>query len=188
MTDFPYRTVAVLGATSGLGRALASAIHDLPSEPRVIVTGRRTDRLSELAREKGSDRIVPRKYDQSVSPEQLKDWVDDLLRDEPTLDCVVLMAGIQHVSDPAKPETVQKILEDEMRMNFFAIVSLVSAFTPHFVQLGNAGKPCVIATVTSGISLIPNPWNALYCASKAAVRSYTLSCVSGLDLASTQLC
>jgi NADP-dependent 3-hydroxy acid dehydrogenase YdfG len=45
------KCVLVLGATSGLGRALARSIQALPSKPTVIVTGRRKDRLDELAKE-----------------------------------------------------------------------------------------------------------------------------------------
>lgn len=39
----------VTGATSGIGRALALAIFELPSKPTVIAAGRRQHRLDELA-------------------------------------------------------------------------------------------------------------------------------------------
>lgn len=192
MSDgFPYRCVAVLGASAGLGRALASAIHDLPTTPRVIATARRADRLDELVREKGSDRLIARAYDQSVSTADLQQWVADLLRDEPDLDCVVFMAGIQHGDDLADPSKID--LRAEFEMNFFSVVSGISAFTPHFRELGKASKPCAFVTVTSGLAIVPNPWNGLYSASKglsdasrpeltptAALRSYTLSLRSSL--------
>jgi len=146
MSDgFPYRCIAVLGASAGLGRALASALHDLPSQPRVIATARRADRLDELVREKASDRLVARAYDQSVPDAELEQWVADLLRDEPNVDCVVFMAGIQNMEDLADPRSI-KDLRADMQMNFFAVVSAISAFTPHFVSLGKAGKPCAIVT------------------------------------------
>ena len=49
------RCILVIGATAGIGRALALALHDLPSKPNVIVGGRRQERLDELT--KTSDRI-----------------------------------------------------------------------------------------------------------------------------------
>lgn len=42
------KCVLIIGATSGIGRALALAIHDLPTQPTVIVAGRRMERLEEL--------------------------------------------------------------------------------------------------------------------------------------------
>jgi short-subunit dehydrogenase involved in D-alanine esterification of teichoic acids len=42
------RCVLVIGATAGIGRDLALAIHELPSKPTVIVSGRRQARLDEI--------------------------------------------------------------------------------------------------------------------------------------------
>ena len=43
--------VLVVGATSGIGRALAKSILALPSNPTVIVAGRRQDRLDAFTKE-----------------------------------------------------------------------------------------------------------------------------------------
>jgi len=42
------KSILVTGATSGIGRALALAIADLPTKPQVIAVGRRAQRLDEL--------------------------------------------------------------------------------------------------------------------------------------------
>ena len=42
------KCVLVIGSTAGIGRALALAILDLPSQPTVIICGRRKERLNEL--------------------------------------------------------------------------------------------------------------------------------------------
>lgn len=44
------KCVLVTGAASGIGRALALAIADLPTHPKIIAAGRRQDRLDELAK------------------------------------------------------------------------------------------------------------------------------------------
>ena len=49
------RCILIIGATAGIGRALALALLDLPSKPTVIIGGRRKERLDELT--KTSDRI-----------------------------------------------------------------------------------------------------------------------------------
>ena len=42
------KCILVTGATSGIGRALALALAELPSKPTVIAAGRRQTRLDEL--------------------------------------------------------------------------------------------------------------------------------------------
>ena len=44
------KCILVIGATSGIGRALALRLATLPSKPRVIAAGRRKERLQELAK------------------------------------------------------------------------------------------------------------------------------------------
>ncbi len=44
------KSVLITGATSGIGRALALAVAELPSKPQVIAAGRRENRLEELVK------------------------------------------------------------------------------------------------------------------------------------------
>lgn len=102
---FAPKAVVVTGATSkGIGRSLASAIHDLPGHPKVIVTGRQQDKLDELASR--SDRIYGRYLDQLSSKENLQRWVLRLLNEHQDIDTVVLNAGIQIPADFSRPDTV----------------------------------------------------------------------------------
>ena len=71
------KCVLVIGATAGIGRALALAIHDLDSKPTVIVAGRRQERLDELAAK--SDRIKTARVDINTSYDKLKPFVEDVV-------------------------------------------------------------------------------------------------------------
>lgn len=75
------KCVLVVGATAGIGRALALAIHDLPSRPTVIVAGRRQERLDELA--KRSERIKPARVDLMSGRESLKKFADEMVATYP---------------------------------------------------------------------------------------------------------
>ena len=75
------KCVLVIGATAGIGRALALAIHDLDSKPIVIVAGRRQERLDELAAK--SDRIKTARVDINTSYDKLKQFVEDVLTKYP---------------------------------------------------------------------------------------------------------
>lgn len=50
---FPYKHFLVIGATAGIGRALASRL--VTSGAKVTVVGRRQDRLDEFVREHGQN-------------------------------------------------------------------------------------------------------------------------------------
>lgn len=53
---FPYKTVLITGATSGIGRALTERMID--AGVFVIAVGRQKDRLDELVARYGSSKVV----------------------------------------------------------------------------------------------------------------------------------
>ena len=69
------KSILVTGATSGIGRAIALGLKDLPSKPQVIATGRRQGRLNELAG-KGLEAI---ELDVQKSPQELKGDLDAIV-------------------------------------------------------------------------------------------------------------
>lgn len=75
------KCVLITGATSGIGRALALAIADLPSRPKVIGVGRRQDRLRELSK-RGLETI---QFDFDTNPTSIKGFADDMLRKYPNV-------------------------------------------------------------------------------------------------------
>lgn len=75
------KCVLVIGATAGIGRELALAIHDLHSNPTVVVAGRRQERLDELC--KRSDRIHGMRVDMTAGRQALHKFVDSILTKHP---------------------------------------------------------------------------------------------------------
>ena len=91
--DDVLATGGTIGATAGLGRALALAIHDLPSKPTVIAAGRRQERLEELAKQ--GERIKTLKFDVNASRDELKSVVQDVTQKYPDV-CRVSNRSITH--------------------------------------------------------------------------------------------
>ena len=58
---FPYKKVLVVGATSGIGEALAAKLVEEGSS--VIVVGRRKDRLEEFVHKHGKDKVTAVPFD-----------------------------------------------------------------------------------------------------------------------------
>lgn len=59
--SWPYKKVLVIGATSGIGEALAARCVQAGS--RVIVSGRREDRLTEFVRHHSEDQSIAAPFD-----------------------------------------------------------------------------------------------------------------------------
>jgi short-subunit dehydrogenase involved in D-alanine esterification of teichoic acids len=91
---------------------------------------------------------------------------------------VFFVAGIQHRLDLAKGKDLDfDAFHEELNVNYISLVTLAQLFVPHMQAQAKKGKQATLATVTSGLAFVPMPSVALYCATKAAVRSYTISCV-----------
>ncbi|CAK5264779.1 unnamed protein product [Mycena citricolor] len=164
------RCILVVGATSGIGRALALAISELPSKPTVIAAGRRADRLAELT-VKGLKTV---QLDVTEDDAALKTKVDALIAQYPTLDGVLLCSGIQYQQNFLR-EIALSDVKKEVQVNYMAVITLITMFLPHFLKLSGAGLPSWIIPVSSGLGLLPSSQMPNYCATKAALRSFTIS-------------
>lgn len=168
------KCILVVGATAGIGRALALAIHDLPSRPTVIVAGRRQERLDELA--KKSERIKTARVDLMSGRDALAKFANELVATYPDLDAVILSSGVQHMFDFKQPEKVDlDLFEAEYTTNYVSIVTLIKFFLPHFLKLSEQGRPSFIVPITSGLGMLPGHWVPTYSATKAALHSLSLS-------------
>lgn len=158
-------TVLITGATSGIGLAFAEEFLKLKN--RVIICGRRKDRLAQI-QAKHSD-VITRVCDVSVAQqrEELAHWI---LQNYPELNVLINNAGIQLVTDLTRPVDVSRI-RTEMETNFVAPVHLSSLLVRHLA----GKKDAAIINITSGLAFVPMAKVAAYCASKAAFHSVTMS-------------
>lgn len=163
--DLSSRTVLVTGGGSGIGLALARRLRDAGS--RVIVCGRRAERLREV--EAADPGIGTRVCDlaDEAGRRSLVDWA---VAEYPELDVLVNNAGIQRRVDLAAENDASGI-RAEIAINLEAPIHLSSLFLPHFRRRPSAA----IVNVTSGLSFAPLARVPVYCATKAALHSFTLS-------------
>lgn len=132
------KCMLIIGSTSGLGRALALSILDLPSKPTVIVCGRRQERLDELVSSHGADgRLRAVKLDVNTDRQTLKAAIDDIIRTYPDLDAVMFSSGVQCGSDFSKPETIDLDgFLTEIHTNYTSVLMMITFFLPHLISLG----------------------------------------------------
>lgn len=164
-----YNKVLVLGATSGIGWALAEKI--VEDGKHAIIVGRRQEKLDEFQKKHGSDKVSSIVFD-ITKLDEIPKFVKDVTSKHPDLDSIFLNSGIQRGFDFSKPETVDlDMLEMEFRTNYLSYMHLTTAFIP-FLQ--KQDKETSLIYTTSGLALMPLPRCPNYCASKAALHHMIL--------------
>lgn len=166
---FPHKTVLVVGATSGIGLALAEKM--IENGVHVIGVGRRQEKLDELAQKHGKDKWSSVKFDITNLP-GIPSFVQNVTEKYTKLDCVVLNSGIQRKVDFTKPESIDlESINTEFTTNYFSHIHLIKHFLP-FLQAQSI--PTSLIFTTSGLALVPIVRCPNYCASKAAMHSLIL--------------
>jgi uncharacterized oxidoreductase len=158
-------TVLITGGGSGIGFALAE--HLLQAKSEVIICGRHEEKLLEAQRK--HPELKTRVCDVSKETQRtaLLQWATN---EFPRLNVLVNNAGIQRRF--AIPEDSKwKPTREEIAINLEAPVHLSALFIPHLVK---QERP-VIMNVTSGLAFSPMASAPIYCATKAALHSFTLS-------------
>ena len=127
----PYKCVLMVGATSGIGLGMAEKL--ISKGSKVVVVGRRKDRLDEFVRKHGKTKAGAVPFD-ITNTKGMSSFVDTVTSNYPDLDCLFLNAGTQGVHDFSKPEKVDlTAFHEEMNVNFASYVNISAAFLP-FLQ------------------------------------------------------
>jgi uncharacterized oxidoreductase len=161
-------TVLITGGATGIGFALAEEFSKAGSV--VIVCGRRRSKLREAKAKLPT--VHTRECDVSVESERrsLLRWTTTHF---PDLNVLINNAGIQRQMDFTSP-TVAKPLspkDDEVTINLAAQIRLCALFTPTLLKR----KQAAIVNISSGLAFVPIAMMPVYCATKAAIHSFTTS-------------
>ncbi|CZR53015.1 probable short-chain dehydrogenase involved in D-alanine esterification of lipoteichoic acid and wall teichoic acid (D-alanine transfer protein) [Phialocephala subalpina] len=168
--SFPYKNVLVLGATSGIGLALAERM--IENGIHVIAVGRRKGNLDDLQKKHGKDVISTIQFD-ITDLKSIPSFVENVTKQHKGLDCVFLNSGIQRKIDFTKPESIDlDLVGTELTTNYTSYIHLIKYFLPHLQRLSS---PTSLIFTTSGLALIPILRCPNYCASKAAMHHLILT-------------
>lgn len=161
-------TVLITGGASGIGLALAQRFVEGGSE--VIVCGRREQVLREVEAKLAG--VQTRVCDVSRAEERqaLFEWAVEKF---PRLNVLINNAGIQRrlQLDQLSGQEEWGQTRQEIAINVEAPIHLATLFIPQLLQQPQAA----ILNVTSGLAFAPLANVPVYCATKAALRSFTLS-------------
>lgn len=163
------KTALVTGASSGIGEACARKL--LATGWRVVGTGRRADRLAELAAELG-EHFVPAVFD--IRDEAARDAA---LNAFDGFDLVVNNAGLALGTGPAQKSDLDQ-WKTMIDTNVTALVSITHKLLPGLIERRGA-----IINLSSVAATYPYAGGNVYGGTKAFVRQFSLGLRS--DLAGT---
>ena len=155
----------ITGATSGIGYAFAAEFHNRGN--RVIAVGRRCDRLDAMKREFPG---MATEVCDIADAAQRVDLAARVISTYPELNVVINNAGIQLVTDLTKPVDLAAVMS-EIETNLTAPIHLGSLLVPHLAGRAHAA----LINISSGLAFVPIAFMPVYCATKAALHSLTMS-------------
>ncbi len=159
-------TILITGGGSGIGRGLAEAFHKLGNE--VIIAGRRKDVLESTAAENPGMKFVIADVD---SPDAVKTFAEKIAADFPALNVLLNNAGIMRPEDFAADVVDVSTAEAEITTNLLGPIRLTAALLP----LLKTQSESAVLMVTSGLAFTPLAGTPTYCATKAAIHSFSQS-------------
>ncbi|MBZ0277211.1 MAG: SDR family NAD(P)-dependent oxidoreductase [Anaerolineae bacterium] len=155
-------TVLITGGTRGIGLALAKRFWEAGN--RVIITGRNPDTLANAQAElPGAEAILA----DMTNPLNLK----NLHTSYPDVSVLINNAAVQYNYALTESEAAWERVTTEIHTNFVGLVQLTALYLPGL----QAQPESAIVNFSSGLGFVPKQSAPVYCATKSAVHTFSLS-------------
>lgn len=159
-------TILITGGGSGIGRGLAESFLLLGN--RVIIAGRRKQALDETTvANPGMESIMFDVQEAGGIPA----FVSNLNERYPALNVLINNAGIMRAENLAVPQPDLADAEAIIATNLLGPIRLTTTLLPLLRRQDHSA----IINVSSGLAFVPLTTTPTYCATKAAIHSYTQS-------------
>lgn len=159
-------TILITGGTSGIGRALAEALHERGN--KVIIAGRRQALLDEITSAHPGMVGIPLDLQDSSA---LATFAAQVKEQFPNLNVLINNAGISKPEDLTFDSDDISIARDIIDTNIVSVLQLTAALLPTL----KAQPKSTLITTTSGLAFVPLAAYPTYCASKAFLHSWLQS-------------
>ena len=171
-------TILITGGGSGIGRGLAEALHALGNQ--VVIAGRRKLALDATTAANPGMKSLTLDIE---NPAAIRSFAAQVAADFPALNVLINNAGIMR---PEKLLAQQDDLADAeatVATNLLGPIRLTAALLPLLRKQPHS----TIVNVSSGLAFLPLALTPTYCATKAAIHSYTQSLRYQLKTTTTEV-
>ena len=159
-------TILITGGGSGIGRGLAEAFHDAGNQ--VVIAGRRKQALDETTAANPGIKSLTLDIE---DPAAIRAFATRAAADFPSLNVLINNAGIMRAEKLLAQQPDLADAEATIATNLLGPLRLTAALLPHLEKQPHS----VIVNVSSGLAFLPLVLTPTYCATKAALHSYTES-------------
>jgi uncharacterized oxidoreductase len=166
LMDLTGNTILITGGGSGIGRGLAEAFHALGNQ--VVIAGRRRSALDETTAASPGMRSLNVDV---TDPPLLQTFAAKIVTEFPAINVLINNAGIMRREKLIAQTPDLADAEAIVATNLLGPIRLTAALLPHLAKQPRA----TIMNVSSGLGFLPMVITPTYCATKAAIHSYTLS-------------
>ena len=159
-------TILITGGGSGIGRGLAEELHKLGNQ--VVIAGRRRLALDETTAANPGMQAAQLDIE---NPDAIRTFVAEVTERFPALNVLINNAGIMRAEKLLAQQADLTDAEVIVATNLLGPIRLTAALLPHLKQQPHAA----IMNVSSGLAFVPLAFTPTYCATKAAIHSYSQS-------------
>jgi uncharacterized oxidoreductase len=171
-------TILITGGGSGIGRGLAEAFHAFGNQ--VIIAGRRQSALDETTAASAGMKSVTFDIEDA---DGIRSFAATVAAQFPALNVLINNAGIMRAENLLARQDDLDDAESIIATNLLGPIRLTAALLPHLRKQAYS----VIMNVSSGLAFVPMAPTPAYCATKAAIHSYTQSLRYQLQGTSTEV-
>lgn len=159
-------TILITGGGSGIGKAMAEALHARGA--KVIIAGRRRDALEAVAA--ANPGMAVETLDVADAAD-VTAFAHRVIAAHPDLNVVINNAGIMQAEDLTADAIDLDVVEQTIAINLLGPIRLTAALLPHLKSKPRA----TVVTVSSGLAFVPLTATPTYSATKAAIHSWSQS-------------
>lgn len=159
-------TILITGGGSGIGRAMAEAFQREGNQ--VIIAGRRQQVLDETVAANPGMKAAVLDIEKAQS---IQGFGEKIAKEYPSLNVVIHNAGIMRPENLLDEKADLGTADATLATNLLGPIRLTAALLPQLLKQPKA----TIMTVSSGLAFIPLALTPTYCATKAAIHSYSQS-------------